>query len=390
MTNKEWALKMIPVLIHWAQYSWETPHYYSELSNAIGHKTNQIGSPLGCVHDIIDELATKYHRIIPTLNSLVISKSSKLPSNGFSYVIANYDNITEDEQVSQAAQLRRLAHQYDWDWVLKALNLERYNPPVSYWILPSNSAKFHIHDYLANHDIVDWKQYNNFAEGDILFMYSTAPESKVRYMFRAIRTDVPSSEHINDRDYWTDESEHEAGLKHNRHVRLKLIAQLSEDDVRLSLDALKSLGVKTVQGASQIKEQTSIDYILSIFKKADDFDSDLLDTTGESFFEGVKRQVTVNSYERDHKARLQCIKIHGTACAVCGIDFEKMYGELGKGFIHVHHIVPIHTIGQGYKVDPTTDLVPVCPNCHAMLHRGMNGEARSIEELKNLIKKDIL
>ena len=192
---------------------------------------------------------------------------------------------------------------------------------------------------------------------------------------------------IYDKDYWTDKSEFEQGLKHNRYVRLKLIAQLSEDDKRLSSDVLKSLGIKTFQGASQIKEQASIDYIISIFKKTDDLDSDLLQTTGESFFEGIKRQVTVNSYERDHKARLQCIKIHGTACSVCGIDFEKMYGELGKGFIHVHHIVPIHSIGQGYKVNPATDLVPVCPNCHAMLHRGMNGEARSIEDLKSLINK---
>ena len=385
MTNKEWAMKMIPVLIHWAQYSWETPHYYSDLSNAIGHKTNQIGRPLKLVLDIINELAKEHHRAIPPLNSLVISKSSKLPGDGFSCVIANYDNISKEEQVSLTAKHRLLAHQYDWDWVLTALKLEPYNPHVSYWVIPSNSSKFHIHDYLVNHDIVDWKQYNNFAEGDILFMYSTAPESKVRYMFRVIKTEIPSSECISDRDYWTDESELEQGLKHNRYVRLKLIAQLSEDDKRLSSDVLKSLGIKTFQGASQIKEQASIDYIISIFKKTDDFDSDLLQTTGESFFEGVKRQVTVNSYERDHKARLQCIKIHGTACSVCGIDFEKMYGELGKGFIHVHHIVPIHSIGQGYKVNPATDLVPVCPNCHAMLHRGMNGEARSIEELKSLI-----
>lgn len=387
MTNKEWAMKMVPVLIHWAQYSWETPHYYSDLSNAIGHKTNQIGRPLKLVLDIINELAKEHHRTIPPLNSLVISKSSNLPGDGFSYVIADYDSISKDEQVSLTAKHRLLAHQYDWDWVLKALKLEPYNPTMSYWVIPSNSSKFHIHDYLVNHDIVDWKQYNNFAEGDILFMYSTAPESKVRYMFRAIRTEIPSSKCIYDRGYWADESEFEQGLKHNRYVRLKLIAQLSEDDKRLSSDVLKSLGIKTFQGASQIKEQASIDYIISIFKKTDDFDSDLLQTTGESFFEGVKHQVTVNSYERDHKARLQCIKIHGTACSVCGIDFEKMYGELGKGFIHVHHIVPIHSIGQGYKVNPATDLVPVCPNCHAMLHRGMNGEARSIEELKSLINK---
>lgn len=387
MTNEQWALKMIPVLIHWAQFSWETPHYYSDLSYAVKHKTNQIGGPLGWVHDIINELSQKYHRTIPTLNSLVISKSNKLPSNGFSYVISNYEDITEEEQVSEAAELRLRAHQYDWGWVLNALNLEPYCPPISYWILPSNSSKFNIHKFLVSHDIVDWKQYNNFAEGDILFMYSTAPESKVRYMFRAIRTEVSSSDYINDKLYWTNENEYDEGLKHNRFVRLKLIARLAEDDNRLSKDVLKGLGVKTFQGASQIKKQASIDYILNIFKNTNDFDSDLLNTTGESFFEGVKRQVTVNSYERDNKARLQCIKIHGTTCAVCGIDFEKMYGELGKGFIHVHHVVPIHTIGKGYKINPATDLIPVCPNCHAMLHRGMNGEARTIEELKALIHK---
>lgn len=78
---------------------------------------------------------------------------------------------------------------------------------------------------------------------------------------------------------------------------------------------------------------------------------------------------------------------HGTACAVCGIDFEKVYGELGKGFIHVHHTVPIHTIGEEYTINPGKDLIPVCPNCHAMLHRGRDADARSIEELKTLYRK---
>lgn len=261
-----------------------------------------------------------------------------------------------------------------------------YNSPISYWILPSNSEKFHIHDYLITHDIVDWKQFNNFTEGDIIFLYSTAPERKVRYMFRVIKTDVTSADYINNNGYWSDESDFEVGQKHNRFVRLNLLAQLDEKDDRLSLETLKSLGVKTFQGASKIKEQKSIDFILGIFKKTDDFDPDLIDTKGESFYEGAKRQVIVNSYERDHKARLQCIKIHGATCAVCGIDFEKMYGELGKGFIHVHHIIPIHTIGEGYKVNPETDLIPVCPNCHAMLHRGLNANARSVDELKSLLK----
>lgn len=62
-----------------------------------------------------------------------------------------------------------------------------------------------------------------------------------------------------------------------------------------------------------------------------------------------------------------------------------MYGELGKDFIYGHHIVPLNTIGKEYKVDYETDLIPVCPNCHAMLHRKLDGEFYSVEELKEIV-----
>lgn len=387
MTNEQWAMKMIPVLIHWAQYSWETPHYYSELSNAVGHKTSQISGILEGIHDMMDDLAKKYKKTIPTLNCLVCNKSDKLPSSGFSYVVANYDHYSEDRKLAEYDKLCQLAHDYDWDWVLSALGLEPYNPTVSYWLVPSNSTKFNLHGYLINHSIVDWKQFNNYVEGDIVFMYCTRPDSKVRYMFRVIRTELTSEDYQNDKSFWEDEAQFQSGQEHNRYIRLRLISKLNRKDERLSLEVLKSLGFSSFQGASKIKEQVTIDYFLNIFKAANDLDPDILDTSNETFFEGAKRQVMVNGYERDQHARQQCIKIHGTACDVCGIDFGKIYGELGKGFIHVHHIVPIHTIGEGYQVNPATDLVPVCPNCHAMLHRGMNGEARSVEELKTILKQ---
>ena len=66
-----------------------------------------------------------------------------------------------------------------------------------------------------------------------------------------------------------------------------------------------------------------------------------------------------------------------------------MYGELGKDFIHVHHIVPLNTIGEEYKVDYKNDLIPVCPNCHAMLHRKLNNKYYSIEELKSIVKRNL-
>ena len=84
---------------------------------------------------------------------------------------------------------------------------------------------------------------------------------------------------------------------------------------------------------------------------------------------GAKRRVTVNAYERDPEARRACIAHHGTRCKVCGFDFERVYGDLGSGFVHVHHLRPLALTASEYQLNPLTDLVPVCPNCHAMLHR---------------------
>ena len=85
--------------------------------------------------------------------------------------------------------------------------------------------------------------------------------------------------------------------------------------------------------------------------------------------EGSVRRVEVNVYERDPAARRACLQYYGFACAVCGLSFEERYGDLGANYIHVHHLVPISEIGDSYEVDPVKDLRPICPNCHAMIHR---------------------
>jgi len=101
------------------------------------------------------------------------------------------------------------------------------------------------------------------------------------------------------------------------------------------------------------------------------------------FPEGGRRAIIVNAYERSDQARKECILHHKVSCVVCGFNFEQRYGKLGEGFIHVHHIVEISKIGKKYEVDPKKDLCPVCPNCHAMLHRG--DKVLDIAELKALL-----
>ncbi|WP_020683329.1 HNH endonuclease [Marinobacterium rhizophilum] len=106
----------------------------------------------------------------------------------------------------------------------------------------------------------------------------------------------------------------------------------------------------------------------------------------EQFVEGAVRRVAVNSYERSAKAREACINHYGVSCVVCELNFERIYGVVGNGFIHVHHLKPLGSIGEGYEVDPVEDLRPVCPNCHAMLHR--KNPPFTPEELINLMRRD--
>lgn len=107
---------------------------------------------------------------------------------------------------------------------------------------------------------------------------------------------------------------------------------------------------------------------------------------GEMVSEGARKTVTVNIYERDPTARKRCLDRWGCSCTVCGFAFEERYGDLGKGFIHVHHLKPLGEIGSAYILNPEADLRPVCPNCHAMLHR--QRPALSIEELRSRLSPD--
>lgn len=94
--------------------------------------------------------------------------------------------------------------------------------------------------------------------------------------------------------------------------------------------------------------------------------------------EAVTR-VPLNRYERDPEARRACIAHRGSSCAVCGFSFEVAYGEIGKDFIDVHHVVPPGRLGGDYQLDPLTDLVPLCANCHAMAHHAVTTPRTEVE-----------
>jgi predicted HNH restriction endonuclease len=105
----------------------------------------------------------------------------------------------------------------------------------------------------------------------------------------------------------------------------------------------------------------------------------------EIFSEGSVVRVVVNRYERDSNARRICIDLLGARCSICGFDFGAVYGQSVDGFIHVHHLTPLHKIGKDYVVNPKTDLIPVCPNCHAVIHS--KRPQLTVEQVRQILQK---
>lgn len=103
-----------------------------------------------------------------------------------------------------------------------------------------------------------------------------------------------------------------------------------------------------------------------------------------TYSEGAVIEVKVNRYERSSVARAACISHYGAVCQGCDMNFVARYGERGMGFMHVHHLLPLEQIKKAYMVDPIADLRPICPNCHAMIHR--REPMLSIEELRAILR----
>lgn len=99
----------------------------------------------------------------------------------------------------------------------------------------------------------------------------------------------------------------------------------------------------------------------------------------------IKYQLS-KKYERSPKNRLEAIKIHGTKCLICGFDFKEVYGDRGEGFIEIHHIIPLSELNEETEINPKNDLIPVCSNCHRMIHRERNN-ILSIDEMKLILNK---
>ena len=223
---------------------------------------------------------------------------------------------------------------------------------------------------------IDWQIGTKTKIGDVVYIYVSAPIQAILYKTIVTKVNVPVTDtDINDDKYIID-PEYLKKTPDTTFTRLKLIE--AYNDHKFPLKDLVKHGIKSPIRSSRTLQQECVDYLA---ENTDDYisDEECLIT------EGHKKQVLNNAYERSAINRQRCIQSKGYKCAVCDFDFAQVYGEIGIGFIHVHHLNPVSQSGET-KVNPEVDLVPVCPNCHAMLHRRAD-KPYSVEELKEILHK---
>jgi 5-methylcytosine-specific restriction protein A len=99
----------------------------------------------------------------------------------------------------------------------------------------------------------------------------------------------------------------------------------------------------------------------------------------EDRFDGIEEAEEGHTLTRAHLVRERsrklveakktaCLKATGALrCEACGFEFGLAYGERGRGFIEVHHALPVHQLSPGVKTR-LGDLHLLCANCHRMVH----------------------
>lgn len=155
-------------------------------------------------------------------------------------------------------------------------------------------------------------------------------------------------------------------------------------------------GMNVEEAIEELKSKNNPDYseLISIleadFLNFETIKNDIQSETADKFTvlkEGEKKIIFTTLYERNPKLRKQAVQIHGTTCMACGFNFKEFYGQRGTDYIEVHHIKPLSQRNEEVEINPSTDLVVLCANCHRMIHRKKN-DILSLEELRTLINEN--
>ena len=343
------ARAALPSLVRQAKAG--EPITYGSLAKKLGMpNARNLDRPLGSIGTSLKQLSKEWNQPIPQIQALVINKSTKLPGPGIDELLDDSKtNLADRSPKQRRKRVKREQNAiYDyrrWDDVLRALKLKPVTDDTTDG--PDEAARItnkEILGYLAgvpyDHDDrtpPDLSRYGGFVVG-----WGEAVRGE-RYTEHTLRSLT-----------WQN-----LGFRFGQRFRNGSKKKIEQVWAVLTSHYERACGTGAVVLAEEIDSTTRV--------------------------EGAVKTVTINAYERNPKARKQCLDAHGVVCAVCGFNFGRRYGLVAEGYIHVHHLRPLSEIKASHKVDPKKDLSPVCPNCHAVIH--LKKTPFTLEEVRAMLAR---
>jgi len=131
----------------------------------------------------------------------------------------------------------------------------------------------------------------------------------------------------------------------------------------ISWDDILKLGITR----GRVFKPISPTEFLEIRSKVHEIRTIALEMEVKSFKEGAERREVQTVRERNSELKAAAIHKYGLDCKVCGFNFEQKYGSYARGYIELHHLIPLSQVSENVMTK-LTDIILVCSNCHRTIH----------------------
>ncbi|MDA1777978.1 MULTISPECIES: HNH endonuclease [Bacillus cereus group] len=354
---------------------------YNQISNKLGG----IISPIR-LNDPLGEISNRcIQHGFPPLSAIVVNQKTKLPGDGFFTWVAaqmGYPNLPHSEwEEFYKEQEEKVFDCHDWDtFLLKGFAMKSNSGS-------SNSNTINLEEILKAKDYLKGNQTKYYIL-TVKDFFETQQQGPFRYHVLILENDKlikqGTVEHISKKQLLTP-------------AKIKGIQLLLEQFTLITSTDVTMVHFKPDRQGEELWEKETVNSLDWMFKEERlhilgsivKHDIDAEKSQEDSYYrDGKIIQYYGTRYERNPVNRARAIEIHGTSCKACGFNFEKVYGERGKDFIEIHHLKPLFTLGKESDIDPENDLIPVCSNCHRMIHRKKD-EVLDIEELQGILSRSL-
>lgn len=284
---------------------------------------------------------------------------------------------------------------------------------VNRWLTPANHNIYDHEKAFEDLRWIDWKTTANYEVGDLVYVYATAPYSRVEYLVKVVLTNISSNNAINDRKYWANPSDFDNRDPKQKYTRMEVVRKFS--DPLVTLDDLKQHGLKgNIQRPRMLIDADGNYYDWAIYllnatnnkDKVNEIEDLQLElnlasasktNTTFTYTDEPKAKSTpvtregVKVYKRDKKVAINALSHANYSCEYDNSHKCFMKKDKVTPYTEAHHLIPMEFQDDfEYSLDVEENIVSLCGNCHNEIHYGEHADVlitKLYNERKDLLEK---